>query len=140
MTTRTRPTELSPHSRRVLELLTESDKPLTAYDILAKLRDVGIKAPPTVYRALDALIARGLVHRVESINAFVACHEEHMGKGAYFAVCTECGGTQEVADEGLSVLIEGLASTLHFHLERGMLELQGLCAECAHSPRLKASA
>lgn len=140
MATRTRPTELSPHSRRVLELLTESNKPLTAYDILAKLKDVGIKAPPTVYRALDALIARGLAHRVESINAFVACHEEHMGKGAYFAVCVQCGSTQEVADEGLSVLIETLANTLHFHLERGMLELQGLCADCAHGTQMKASA
>lgn len=126
--------DLSPHSRTVLDLLHKQDKPLSAYDILDKLRAKGIKAPPTVYRALDALVQRGLVHRIESLNAFVACHDHadasHTKHIARFFVCRICGVVEEIHDQGLSTLIAGLGAKLAFHIEREILELIGLCHKC----------
>jgi Fur family transcriptional regulator, zinc uptake regulator len=69
--------DLSPHCKKVLEALHKSGKPLSAYELLDKLHKFGIKAPPTVYRALETLVERGLVHRIESLGAFVACHDMH---------------------------------------------------------------
>jgi len=122
--------DISPHSKKVLDLLSKSDKPLSAYDILDKLRPTGIKAPPTVYRALEALIERGLVHRIESINAFVACHSEHKEHNAKFAVCRACGTATEIHDPRLTSFISNLAKKLQFHIEREVLEISGLCNHC----------
>ncbi len=133
-----RKSELTPHCQKVLELLTRSAKPMPAYDILESLRKFGIKAPPTVYRALDTLMEKGLVHRIESINAFVACHGEHHDDAGHqhshantgFAVCRECGTTVEIHDHRLCDVIAELGKKLHFHVEREMLELMGLCESC----------
>jgi len=133
-----RQTELSPHCHKVLDLLTRSDKPLPAYNILGALRKFGIKAPPTVYRALDKLIQKGLVHRIESLNAFVACNESHDNGHSHkhshpntgFAVCRDCGTTVEIHDHRLCDVIEELSKKLKFHIEREMLELLGLCNTC----------
>lgn len=123
---------LTPHCQKVLALLEKSAKPLTAYEVLDKLRKHGIKAPPTVYRALETLIGLGLVHRIETLNAFVACHE-HEGENhhAQFAVCRECGTVDEIHDAQLSLAIKKLATSLKFHIERQMLEVMGLCNKCA---------
>jgi len=127
---RTKSTALSPHGKKVLALLAKSDKPMTAYDILDKLRKFGIKAPPTVYRALEQLVERGLAHRIESINAFVACHEHEQVHQAKFAVCRDCGTATEIHDPQLTTLIKALGRKLHFHIEREMIELLGLCKNC----------
>ena len=127
----TKNTQLSPHSKKVLELLSKNDKPLSAYEILDKLHKTGIKAPTTVYRALEPLVERGLVHRIESLNAFIACHDDHAEHNARFAVCRLCGTAQEIHDHTLSALIATLAKKLKFHIEREMIELLGLCNGCA---------
>jgi Fur family zinc uptake transcriptional regulator len=134
---RTKSTELSPHSRKVFDLLSKSEKPLSAYEILDKLRRHGIKAPPTVYRALESLTERGMVHRIESLNAFVACHDEdeedhNHNHAAQFAVCRGCGSVTEIHDHRLSDMIRELSNKLKFHIEREMLELLGLCQQCEH--------
>lgn len=108
---------------------------MTAYEILDKLRKFGIKAPPTVYRALDTLVERGMVHRIESLNAFVACHDEdeedhEHNHTAQFAVCRSCGSVTEIHDHRLSDLIHELCKKLKFRIEREMLELLGLCQQC----------
>ena len=133
-------TELSPHASRVLETLQKHGSPMTAYELLDKLKRFGIKAPPTVYRALDSLLERGLVHRIETLGAFIACHGEdehdaHADHKAQFAVCRSCGTVTELHDEGLDQSIHALAKTLHFHIERPMLELMGLCARCDEGSR-----
>lgn len=129
-------TPLTPHCQKVLGLLEKSTKPLTAYELLDKLRRHGIKAPPTVYRALETLLQRGLVHRIESLGAFVACHEHGGDHGhAQFAVCRECGSVEEIHDAQLAKSIRSIASSLKFHIEREMLELMGLCRHCTSSPR-----
>lgn len=121
---------LSPHSQKILDLLHKHDKPLSAYDILDRLRKNGIKAPPTVYRALDALMRRGLVHRIESLNAFIACHGGEEGHVARFAVCRNCRTATEIHDDRLEPLISELSMQLNFKVEHEMLELLGLCSQC----------
>jgi Fur family zinc uptake transcriptional regulator len=128
--------DLSPHSQSVLALLQRSDRPMTAYEILGALHGSGIKAPPTVYRALENLMSRGNVHRIESINAFVACHEGgshshgHHGHPAQFAVCQSCGGAEEIHDERLTPLLSELAGRIGFSVSRQVLELSGTCHSC----------
>ncbi len=116
----------------MLALLAKSAKPLTAYDILDRLRASGIKAPPTVYRALEALVHRGLVHRIESLGAFVACHhhEEDHAAAAQFAVCRSCGEVAEILDNRLTTLINDIGRRMKFRIEREMLEVLGLCKNC----------
>ncbi len=121
---------LSPHGKKVLEVLAKSDRPMGAYELLGKLQKSGIKAPPTVYRALDSLIERGLVHRIETLNAFVACKDEHDDMHAQFAVCRACGDVIEIHDRRLTDSIKALAKQLKFRIEREMLELMGLCKKC----------
>ncbi len=128
---RAKSTELSPHSQKVYDLLNKSHKPMSAYDILGKLHSSGIKAPPTVYRALEALVERGLVHRIESLNAFVACHGDHHDHNAKFAVCRNCGEAVEIDEPKLTKLIAELGKKFKFHIEREMLELSGLCFACS---------
>src|SRR5579862_4780272 len=122
-------TALSPHGKKVLALLAKSTKPLTAYDILNRLRSAGIKAPPTVYRALDTLMERGLVHRIETLGAFTACHrhEEDHAAAAQFAVCRSCGEVAEILDRRLTTLIKDIGRHMKFRIEREMLEVLGLC-------------
>lgn len=128
------PAPLPAHAERVLELLHASDKPLVAYDILEKLRHHGVKAPPTVYRALDALVRRGLAHRVESLNAYVACHTHHTHeKASHFAVCRACGGTTEIHNHQLIHLLEEISNQLNFKTDNAVLELLGTCAACARA-------
>src|ERR1700749_1656084 len=128
---RTKNPDLSPHSQKVLELLGKSPKALSAYEILDKLRSFGLKAPQTVYRALDALVERGLVHRIESLNAFVACHGEdsshHHEHGAHFAICRACGTVAEIDDHKLIDALHDAGKSIKFRIEHETLELVGLC-------------
>jgi len=128
---------LSRHSQKVLALLAKSDKPMSAYDLLDRLRRFGVKAPPTVYRALETLMERGLVHRIESLGAFVACHncEEDHAAAAQFAVCRSCGTAVEILDRRLTALIRDIGKTMKFHIEREMLEVLGVCARCDRKTR-----
>ena len=82
----------------VFAALSKADRPLTAYELLGRLRTKGITAPPTVYRSLDRLIKDGLAHRLETLNAFVACANPHHRTSAIFAICRTCGTTAELSD------------------------------------------
>jgi Fur family transcriptional regulator, zinc uptake regulator len=84
-------------------------------------------------------VERGLVHRIETLGAFVACHD-HGGDGAHaqFAVCRACGSVEEIHDAKLTLSIKKLAQSLKFRIEREMLELMGLCHNCSSSTLNKA--
>ncbi|MGB8273652.1 MAG: transcriptional repressor, partial [Alphaproteobacteria bacterium] len=85
--------------RHVLELVWRSHEPVGAYAILETLRREGRKAaPPTVYRALEFLLAHGLVHRIESLNAFVGCVRPGSAHGGQFLICSACGAAAELND------------------------------------------
>ena len=117
------------------------DKPLTAYELLEKLRPSGVFAPTTVYRALDKLLASGRVHRIESLNAFVACrgteggpHDHGHGHGDLgigFTVCDRCAAVAEFEAPSLQSCIEAAAAAGSFRPRSSIVEIHGLCADCA---------
>ena len=124
--------DLTRNQHLVLDALTGATGPLSAYGILDRVRSEGIKAPLQIYRALDKLLEMGLAHRLESLNAFVACahaHGDHEGLAA-FAICESCGRVDEFADE---LVEERLASWSHgtgFRSERTTIEIRGHCRDC----------
>ena len=124
--------ELTRNQSLVLDALAGSVGPLSAYSILDRLRGQGLRAPLQVYRALDKLIELGLVHRLESLNAFVACCQpgcETHGTTA-FAICDQCGHVAEFANEEVTELLESWASGERFKLSKTTIELRGLCRTC----------
>ncbi|WP_428247154.1 Fur family transcriptional regulator [Ferrovibrio sp.] len=123
--------KLTPIRRRVLELIWNSHKPAGAYDLLAELGRDGQKvAPPTVYRALDFLVESGLVHRVESLNAFIGCTEPGHERHQEIFLCRACGTAFEINDPELGKRIQHNAASLGFLVERQTIEVVGLCRDC----------
>ncbi|MBN9335739.1 MAG: transcriptional repressor [Devosia sp.] len=126
------PTDLTRNQELVLGALTGSASPLSAYDILDKLRGEGLRAPLQVYRALAKLLDRGLAHRLESINAFVACADTRCHRKGLiaFAICESCGKVDEFADEVIEERLGAWAKTGGFKVERTTMEIRGRCADC----------
>ncbi|MFC3676713.1 Fur family transcriptional regulator [Ferrovibrio xuzhouensis] len=123
--------KLTPIRRRVLELIWQSHRPAGAYDLLAQMGGEGQKvAPPTVYRALDFLVEQGLVHRVESLNAFIGCSEPGHAVQQDIFICKTCGTAIEINDPELSARIQADAKALDFQVERQTIEVVGLCRDC----------
>jgi len=124
--------ELTKNQALVMGALSQSDSPLSAYTILDQLRDDGFRAPLQVYRALDKLVEFGLVHRLESLNAFVACR--HPGCDAHqtiaFMICETCGQVNEISDTSLAERLKQLASKAGFALKKSTVELRGICGNC----------
>ncbi len=116
--------------RRVLELLLEAGQPVKAYDLISAFGETGEPAkPPTVYRALDFLEKQGFVHRIESLNAFVACREGDRTHAAAFLIC-DCGGRSEVfAPVGAELLARAGAKS-GYQLTSITMEGHGLCEAC----------
>jgi Fur family transcriptional regulator, zinc uptake regulator len=116
----------------VLGALSRSDGPLSAYTILDRLREQGFRAPLQVYRALDKLIELGMVHRLESLNAFVACR--HPGCETHetiaFTICERCGEVREITDAPLADKLQLLARNAGFATSKSTVELRGVCHMC----------
>ncbi len=125
--------KLSKNQRVVLDALSDGGRPLSAYQILDRpdVRDNGLKAPLTIYRALDKLIKLGLVHRIESLNAFLPCDHEPHDEPAAFMICQDCKQTIEVALRSLRGTLERQASEHGFEVEQMHVEVSGRCAKCA---------
>ena len=126
---------LTKNQSLVLEALKASAAPLSAYALLDLLRPSGFRAPLQVYRALDRLIEQGSVHKLESINAFMACgqtheHGHHHGV-AGFAICDTCGQVSEFEDHGICHRLEDWAKSSGFAVEKSAIELHGRCAACS---------
>lgn len=123
--------QLTALRRRVLELVWAGHKPVGAYQILDILRGDGRSAaPPTVYRALDFLLAQGLVHRVESLNAFIGCPHPGETHATQFLICSRCGTAVELDDPGIDKAIDGTAARMGFVIAARTVEISGTCAEC----------
>jgi Fur family zinc uptake transcriptional regulator len=122
--------KLTPGRRRVLELLLRTGRPAKAYDLIAQFGEDGTPAkPPTVYRALEFLERQGLAHRIESLNAYVACRHGDRPHVAAFLICDCCHTSREVETAGAPDLIAaGVASG--FTLKGVTIEGHGLCADC----------
>lgn len=121
---------LTPLRRLVLTFLLESDRPIKAYDLLQKLRDDRSAKPPTIYRTLDFLIETGLAHRIESLNAFVACGHWGHGHAAVFLLCDGCGSAGELhAGETYKKLTQDVSS-VNFKMRNAVVEVRGMCQAC----------
>jgi Fur family zinc uptake transcriptional regulator len=128
---RQRGVRLTPIRRRVLELVWASHKAVGAYEILDALRhEHAGAAPPTVYRALDFLIAQGFVHRIESLNAFVGCPHPADRHAGQFLICLDCGAAAELDAAALESSITDRASKLGFEVAHATLEVTGRCRHC----------
>ena len=120
---------LTPPRRRVLELLLEAGQPVKAYDLIAAYGQSGVPAkPPTVYRALEFLSQQGFAHRIESLNAYVACRRGEEGHAAAFLNCDSCGATREIASAANP--IQALGEAAGYALTGVTIEAHGLCADC----------
>ncbi|MBT3766817.1 MAG: transcriptional repressor [Rhodospirillaceae bacterium] len=125
-------TALTELRRRVLELVWEGHRPVGAYDLLEKLqRERRKAAPPTVYRALDFLMENGLIHKIESLNAFVGCGAPTQRHGGQFLICQACGAVAELNDATVTRRISTKAADLGFEVESQMVEVLGTCPDCA---------
>lgn len=124
---------LTKNQALVLGTLAGSEGPLTAYAILDDLRDSGFRAPLQVYRALEKLIDYGLVHRLESLNAFVACRHNECGthQTAAFAICNDCGKVTEFAPDEAMEQLRSWTKAHGFCLSQATIELRGDCEACA---------
>ena len=114
----------------VFNVLTNAAQPLGAYAILDELRVHGFKAPPQVYRALSQLALEGLIHKVESLNAWTVCCGNHHANPPVFAICNDCGSVTEHFDEGLSQNLETMSKESGFTPNRSIIEIHGQCDDC----------
>jgi Fur family transcriptional regulator, zinc uptake regulator len=117
--------------RRVLELVWQGHFAVKAYDLLGELdRGAGTAKPPTVYRALDFLMAHGLVHRLESLNAYIGCPQPEAPHDGQFLICDACGIVSEFAAPAIEAAIAGQAADRGFAIEQRTLEVRGVCRSC----------
>ena len=118
----------------VFRTVWRSHQPIGAYDILDQLSraDNARKrlAPPTVYRALDFLLAHRLIHRINSLNAFIGCSEPGCHPNSQFLICQNCHTAIELSDASLQEPLRQLASEHRFSAVTTHLELLGLCPAC----------
>lgn len=123
---------LTPQRAHVLELLASAQRPMTAYDLLDMMNAEGGKvAPPTVYRALEFLLDQHLIHRLETLHAFVPCDDPEHEHSSQFFICGDCGDVQEVEDRGLRQSLAKAEAELGFHARRPVVEVLGTCASCS---------
>lgn len=123
---------LTPLRRAVLALVLQAEGPLTAYQLLDRLQARRRAAPPTIYRALEFLLARRLVHRIERLGAFVACAEpDHDHALVQFLICRRCRSVVELDNHDVANAVTGAARGAGFRAERAVIEIDGVCAACA---------
>jgi len=116
--------------RRVLELVCRAERPVGAYEILDQIREGATAAPPTVYRALDFLLEQGLVHKLETLHAFIGCtHPEHP-HASQFLICADCGRVKELENEAIAGSLRSLEQETGFKPQRPVVEVIGTCARC----------
>ena len=117
---------------QVLESLLDAAQPITAYQLMDKVakRNDRLVQPASVYRSLEALIALGVVARVESINAFIVCQHPQEHHQHVFLVCDHCGQIDEIADCSISSKLTKDAASKGFKASRQILELHGDCKTC----------
>ena len=124
--------KLTPQRRRILEIVWRQHEPIGAYDILSEIAQQHEKAAPaTVYRALEFLLAAGLVHRLDSLNAFLGCERPESAHPEQFLVCGNCHRVAELEDPALDRALQSSARARGFQLRGSSLEIKALCARCA---------
>ena len=116
--------------RAVAELIEHREGHFTAADLVAEARERKLAiGRATIFRALDLLAELGLVERLDlptGEHAYVACEPRHH----HHVVCSRCGRSAEIADEGLRSVVESVAARTGYTVDTHRLELFGLCPRC----------
>ncbi len=128
--------QLTELRRAVLGLVLAAEGPLTAYQLLDKLKETRSNAvPATIYRALEFLQEQKLIHRIEKLNAFVSCSDadphHHHHHAAQFLICKTCGTVAEIEDHAVLHALEQAARRHGFHPGNAVVEVDGTCAACS---------
>ena len=127
--------KLTRNQTLVLSVLEESSIPLSAYTILERLGEHGLRAPPQVYRALDKLLDLGLAHKLASMNSFLACQHTQCGSHQVtsFAICDGCEQVSEIINTEFERQLNSLAKDVGLQPTRSTIEIHGLCDQCSSS-------
>lgn len=128
---RSPPQGLTRNETLVFDALSGGFEPLKAYEILDQLKDKGVRAPMTVYRALEGLEEKGYIHKLERTNSFVRCDHGAPHEVQIFLVCEKCGSAREIQIEGVRQALGPALRELSFAMSTARLEARGCCANCA---------
>ena len=123
--------QFTPVRKRVLELLLQAHRAMGAYQILDQLREDGFKhQPPVAYRALDFLVARGFAHKIEKLNAFIACAHLGLHHSPAFLICRRCASVAETRVNETRGPLSDVANSAGFVIEKAVIEAEGICPNC----------
>ncbi len=128
---RHQPVRLTKNEQLVWSMLSASRHPLKAYEILDLLKEQGVRAPMTVYRALDGLEHKGYIHKLEGLNAFVPCNHDGPHAVQAFLVCDQCPVVQEIDIVDIAKNMEPVIEQAGFEMHLARLEVRGKCRDCA---------
>ncbi|NLC24751.1 MAG: transcriptional repressor [Oxalobacter sp.] len=125
---------LTKNQQLILDALRHAQRPASAYHLLETVQKEGIRAPSQVYRALEKLVEYGLAHRLESLNAFIACqhadHHAHEKGAVVFVICINCGTVSELTMEQINSTLNAWAASQSFSIDAVFVEVRGLCKAC----------
>ncbi len=126
--------QFTPVRRRALEILLREHKAMGAYDVLERLKADGMgSAPPVAYRALDFLVSNGFAHKIEKLNAYVACAHPGEAHDPAFMICTSCDAVAEAATDPMAGQLGRAALAAGFEIDRAIFEAEGTCPSCKTS-------
>ena len=120
----------SRNSLRVFDALRRANRPLSAYQLLDRLERNRVAGPPTVYRALKRLTKEGLVHRIETLTAYMVCACPYHAASPLFVICEQCGSVSELSDKVIEARLRRRAEVIGFGLRTTSIEIRGACADC----------
>ena len=124
------PKRLGKNEKLVWEVLKQSATPLKAYEILDRLKEKGVRAPMTVYRALEGLETKGFIHKLEGLNAFVLCNHDGPHIVQTFLVCESCTSVTELEMSSVEADIMPAVAAQAFSMDTARLEIKGRCRLC----------
>ena len=124
--------QFTPPRRKVLEILLQEHRALGAYKILDKLREADLGSQPIIaYRALDFLVSNGLAHKIERLNAFIACMHPGESHAPAFMICRLCDSVAETHSSPAKGALGETARSIGFQIERTVVEAEGICPKCS---------
>ena len=122
--------------RQIFILICQEKGFVKAYDLLDRIKDSDYSAkPPTVYRALDFLLEHRLIHKLNSVNAFVSCTHPTDKHQCYFLICSQCHMIKECCDSSIEQMIQEISSESQFQPQHTTIEIEGLCQNCSNKIR-----
>jgi len=127
---------LTPVRRKTLEILLQEHRAIGAYEMLDHLREAGFGSqPPVAYRALEFLVANGLAHKIERLNAFIACTHPGAKHSPAFMICRLCQSVAEAQSTHIGGSFIDAADAVGFHIEQTAIEAEGVCPACTHEAK-----